>query len=172
MSNKRLLAFVLFLALVSLDQVRAGGLEGGQKFSKSIGNAEVTVVVRTREGGICLNPKGWVWGSNQECPQKVIATLAVKVDKKTIFVPVSAYGDLADLRSIAIKPTRNGFEVDIIGGDAGTSYDAILQFDRGSTAGLTVLRTRIVRSGEFPDDAWEETRYHFREPSEVETPIR
>ena len=172
MSNKRLLILVLLLALASLDQVRAGGLEGEQKFSKRIGKNEVTVVARTRDGGRCSNPKDWVWGADQECPRKVIAALTVKMDKKAIFVPVSAYGDLANLGSIAVKPTRDGFEVDIGGGDAATSYSATLQFQRGSTAESTVLRTRTVRSGEFPDEDWEETRYHFSEPSEVEAPIR
>ena len=170
MSSRRLLALVLLLMSVPQVQVRAGELEGEQKLSKRVGDTVVTVVARIRAGGSCSNPKDWVWGSDRECPRKVIAALTVKIDKKAIFVPVSAYADLANLRSIAVKPTRDGFEVDIGGGDAATSYSATLHFKRDLTPEPAALSTRTVRSGEFPDDAWEETRYHFSEP--VEAPIQ
>ena len=172
MSSRRLLALVLLLVSVPQARVRAGELEGEQKLSKRIGDVVVTVVARMRDGGRCLNPEGWGWGSDQKCPRKVIAALTVKMDKKAIFVPVSAYGDLANPGLIAVKPTRVGFEVSIRGGDAATAYSATLQFERDSTAEPAVLRVRTVRSGEFQDEAWEETRYHFNNLSEVEPPIR
>ena len=169
---------MLVLLVVSVPQVHVragelrGELEGEQRLTKRVGDAVVSVIARIRDGRHCSNPEGWMWGSEQECPRKMISTLTVKMDKKVIFVPVSAYGDLANVRSISIKPIRGGFEVDFAGGDAATSYHSALQFERGSTPELTVLRTRIVRSGEFPDEAWEETRYHFNTSAEVEPPIR
>jgi len=176
MSSRRLLALVLLLVSVPQAHVRAGELggelEGEQRLSKRVGDAAVSVIALIRDGRHCLNPEGWMWGSEQECPRKVIAALTVKMDKKAIFVPFSAYGDLANVRSIAIKPTQDGFEVDFAGGDAATSYHSTLQFERGSTPEPAVIRARTVRSGEFQAETWEETRYHFSKSAEVEPPIR
>jgi hypothetical protein len=47
------------------------------------------------------------------------------------------------------------FQLEIHGGDAGTSYNVILKFDKGH------LSEKIVRHGEFPDEAWELTKYGF-----------
>jgi hypothetical protein len=176
MSNRRLLILVLLVVLVSQVRVGAGELggelEGEQRLSKRVGDAVVSVIARIRDGRHCSNADGWMWGSEQECPRKMIATLTVTMNKKVIFVPASAYGDLGNVRSITIKPTRNGFDVGFAGGDAATSYRSTLRFERGATVDSTVLRSRIVRSGEFPDKAWEETRYHFNMSDEVEPPIR
>jgi hypothetical protein len=167
-----LVALALLFLLFPGADVRAREREGEQRFEKRIGDAVVTVVAYIREGRHCLNPEDWVWGSDQECPRTVIAALTVGLGEQVIFVPVSAYGDLANLRSIAAHETADGFEVHFSGGDAASAYNATLDFQRDAGVGFPVLRARKVRSGEFPTEAWEETRYRFRSPTDVEAPIQ
>ena len=113
------------------------------------------------EGG-CSSAASWIWGSEQECPKWSIRRLEVKAKEK-VFIPISAFADLANVTSLKTEPFGSGFRVRIMGGDAATAYEAVLEFDGPRKADdQPVLRKRTVRSGEFPDQVWEETTYSFR----------
>lgn len=100
-----------------------------------------------------------LWGGceeNASLPRKTINAIVVMKNKQQIFIPFSAYADLGDPGSIELKKvSAQEFQLTIIGGDAGSSYKATLVFKDNE------IFSRKVVSGEFPEDAWEETRYKF-----------
>ncbi|MEA3197013.1 MAG: hypothetical protein QOF32_1065, partial [Gammaproteobacteria bacterium] len=63
----------------------------------------------------------------------------------TIFVPLSAYSDLGDVKSASLDPTTHGFTLNLHGGNTATSYDATLIFDQER------LMSRTVTLREFPE---------------------
>jgi hypothetical protein len=100
----------------------------------------------------CAN---WRWGAEGNCPITAIAGLEVLFGGEKIFVPRSAFSDLGSPRTISVASTRMGFELTLVGGDAGASYTAKWKFtDRR-------LKSRLVEGSAFPDSAWEKTRFSF-----------
>lgn len=104
--------------------------------------------------------KGYRWGGEDvEPPTILLSQLTVAVKGQDVFVPLSAFADLGNPRSVEVKATRRGFDVVILGGDASAAYRAHLTFE-----GRKLVRRR-VQHAEFPKDAWEETRYKFNQMS-------
>lgn len=105
----------------------------------------------------CLNASSWRWGSEQSCPNRLIASLEVEFQKQPVFIPYSAFADLGNPSSISIERRAKGktYFIKIKGGESATSYSAVLKFKAG------LLIEKIVRHGEFPDNAWEKTSYKF-----------
>jgi len=100
---------------------------------------------------------GWRWGAEGVCPTMQISEITIDVDGKEIFIPRSAYSDLAAPTKIKLLPgNRNrGFDLIISGGDAALAFQAILSFS------FNRILQRKVFSMEFKDKAWEQTRYSF-----------
>ncbi len=97
-----------------------------------------------------------MWGGDVgEPPETVLTLIQVSQNKKPVFVRLSAYGDLGDVKFASLEPTKEGFALHLHGGNTATSYDATFSFSHG------YLNTRTVRGREFPDEAWEKTRYSF-----------
>lgn len=100
-----------------------------------------------------------MWGGDEEnlsLPKKIIHSVTVFKNKQKIFIPLSAYSDLGDPNYIELKSlSGKKFQLIITGSDAAGSYKAILEFENNE------IWKRKVVSGEFPDDAWEETKYKF-----------
>jgi hypothetical protein len=97
-----------------------------------------------------------LWGGDVgEPPQTVLTLIQVSQDKKPVFVRLSAYSDLGDVKFASLEPTKEGFALHLHGGNTAASYDATFSFSHG------YLSTRTVRGREFPDEAWEKTRYSF-----------
>lgn len=100
-----------------------------------------------------------MWGGEEEnlsFPKKIIRAITIVKNKEKIFVPLSAYADLGDPNSIELKLlTAKKFQLIITGSDAAGSYKAILEFRKNE-----ILKRKVI-SSEFPDDAWEETKYKF-----------
>lgn len=100
--------------------------------------------------------KGYRWGGEDiEPPQSLVSQLTVAAHGGDVFVPLSAFADLGSPRTVEVRPTRKGFDVIVTGGDASAAYRAHLVFEGG------VLTRRKVQHGEFPSEAWEDTRYKF-----------
>lgn len=135
----------------------------------TIRGSKISVVATTGSGGKCANASDWQWGADG-CPTTILYSLTVRRADQRLWVPVSAYLDLAEVTKLQIAPVGSGFEVKLFGGDAGTSYSAVLVFD--TIQDVTLLRRRVVRSGEFPAEAWEETTYSFNLGKEEEPPIK
>jgi hypothetical protein len=123
--------------------------EGGVRLLVNVG--------QSRADEECRSANSWRWGVEQACPAKIISSITLEFRGKQVFVPYSAFSDLGNPASISVEldPTGNKYSIKILGGDAATSYVALLKFKSD------VLLEKIVRHGEFPDGAWEKTVYKF-----------
>lgn len=97
----------------------------------------------------------WRWGAEALCPKLAIAALQVSIDNESLFIPRSAFIDLGSPNLVTVEVRKSGFDVIVRGGDAATSYTATLRFRNSE------IESRRVESGEFPDSAWEHTRFSF-----------
>lgn len=122
------------------------------------GDISVVITLTTNNPSKCPNASSWLWGSEMECPKVRIQTLVAKHNNELIFIPLSSYSDLGNITSARITVDVNKeFELHLKGGDAANSYIAIIKFNNEN------VTNRTVRSGEFPDDVWETTKYRFNE---------
>lgn len=105
----------------------------------------------------CVAPESWRWGAEGACPSYSSESLTVIVGVQQIYIPLSAFIDLGDPRSIQLEPRKKKgrFAITIRGGDAATSYTATLELDKNQ------VLERVVRHGEFPSQSWEKTTYKF-----------
>lgn len=102
--------------------------------------------------------RGYRWGGEDiEPPSTLLSQLTATVRGQDAFIPLSAFADLGNPRIVELRATRQGFDLIILGGDASASYRAVLVFE-GNT-----LTRRKVQHAEFPNEAWEETRYKFNQ---------
>jgi hypothetical protein len=99
------------------------------------------------------------WGADDKLDTtwRLITSLEIWHGKARIDVPRSAFADLANGNSIEVRNDVHGCVITMMGGDAGCAWKADIW------ANAKRVTRRTVRSGEFPDNAWEETRYveHF-----------
>jgi hypothetical protein len=97
-----------------------------------------------------------LWGGDvDELPTCVLSSMVVHERDESIFVPLSAYGDLGDVKLGSVEGTIGGFVIILHGGGTATGYDARLIFSRG------YLVSRTVKSREFPKERNEMTTYSF-----------
>jgi hypothetical protein len=99
---------------------------------------------------------GMLWGGDDiELPKTVLTSIEVNVGKKLVFIPLSAFCDLGEVKSASLETTLKGFNLRLYGGNTSASYDAILTFKRDH-----LLRKKVMLR-EFPDQRWEKTDYSF-----------
>lgn len=98
-----------------------------------------------------------LWGGDVgELPEDVVSSIQVQAASVgEIFVPLSAYADLGDVKFASLNPIANGFILGLHGGETATSYDAKLVFKNG------FLVSRIITLRENPQESREETTYSF-----------
>lgn len=112
----------------------------------------VTVDVGAPYGAEC---ESWGWGAEKRCPQTAIRSISLTVNGEPVFIRSSSFSDLGSPKKLSLTEDKNKYYLTVRGGDAAGSYAAVLRFSR------TGLEYRKVVSGEFPDDAWEETFYGY-----------
>jgi hypothetical protein len=101
-------------------------------------------------------PHAFIWGGDElDMPKTVITALDILSGTEKIYVPLSAYSDLGDPNQVSLERTQKGFQIIIQGGEAASSYKAVLVFNHEN------IKRRKVIHGEFPDEVWEETTYSF-----------
>lgn len=122
-------------------------LKGGKKFF---------IVVFSSKPNLSAYGSPSLWGAEQGRPASVIVKLDVRIDKQKIYIPFSAFADLANPTNIALAQSGNDVVLLVNGGDGADAYTAELVFQQGR-----YLKRRRVVNGSFPDKAWEETRYSF-----------
>lgn len=121
-----------------------------------VDGGDLKVTVKTSKTAGSFFKEGFRWGGEDSLvPPTLVTSIVVQNGADRLFIPLSAYSDLGDPRKIYLKPSTTGFELVIAGGDAGVAYNAVLVFEKGW------LTRRRVAHGEFPDEAWEETRYAY-----------
>lgn len=86
-------------------------------------------------------------------PIRVITSMRVHWGSQRIWVPRSAYCDLADVREVAIAPAEGGCVIQMSGGDAARSWGASIVI-RGDQ-----VTQREVHCGEFWQEIFERTEY-------------
>ena len=89
-----------------------------------------------------------------EYPCSVLDYLDIFVNEKRIFVPRSAYCDLADLNTGEVKIESKKGILTLTGGDASESYIVKIEFDQER------VNRRVTSSGMLPDEPSQETIYH------------
>lgn len=151
--------FVLFAAQFLLPAAIAAEVGAGSTVLSARTPDGLAIEVRIATSAPAANfpfRTKYIWGGGDvEPPSRVIESIDVVVAGEAVFVPLSAFADLGSPKRASISVSDGGFQLLIIGGDAGGSYDAMLAFD-----GPWLIRRR-VSSRTFPDEAWEETSYSF-----------
>lgn len=151
------------VAMLLLPAVALAGQEGRQ--IRGPGDTEVvlrqghaTLAKAQVETTVCTQNcggHGW-WGvGDDEVRELSIESITINDGDSQVYVPRSAFGDLANPARITLGIEDGVLMLAIRGGDASSSYRAVLSIEDGE------LTRRTVRSGEFPDDVWEETTYSW-----------
>lgn len=97
-----------------------------------------------------------LWGGDvDQLPQTFLSSIQIVHNKKAVFIPISAYGDLGDVKFASLEPTKDGFTLHLHGGNTATEYDVNMRFQHG------YLRSRSVALRELPEERWEKTSYSF-----------
>lgn len=99
--------------------------------------------------------KGYRWGAEIRRPATIVTVVEIRVGDREVFVPLSAYADLAEPRSISLQTVGKAATLSILGGDASVAYEAVLTFAE------SFVSKRRVHNRAFPDTAWEETKYSY-----------
>lgn len=152
---KKIIFFTLILIFLLTGQVMADDLLNKELYTEAEGvSVRITIL---HQSGSCLAASSWLWGAENECPKTFIGAIEVKVNDTPVFVSLSAFADLGNPRTVQIKQSKkkDRFSVVIIGGELVNSYTASLEFRNN------LLHERVVRSGEFPDEAYEKTFYKY-----------
>ena len=123
------------------------------------GKLTVQVRIRTHEMpiGEPYDPRPAVIESNctySKYPCSIVDRVDITVNGKPLFVPRSAFCDLADLNEAEVKADEEGSILKLGGGDASESYIAKIEFD------ATHVRRRTLSSATEPDQPLQETIYH------------
>ena len=152
-----LLSFELSHASTSQIPVAS---QGETIISATIGKMKVQVKIQTHEVqiGKSSDPKPPVYDSESCCtysryPCSIVDLIKITIDDRPLFVPRSAFCDLADLNWAEITTGQEGAVLQLSGGDAAESYKVKISFDS------TAVRRRTVSSAILPDQPTEETNY-------------
>lgn len=151
---------VALLLLGNLSPINAAMIDLRTTESATLADGPIKLIAkleRLKSPIDCPSASTWRWGSEQACPSRRIGLLEVSFQGRPVVIPYSAFADLGNPTSVSIERSAKGttYSIKIKGGDAATSYSAVLKLRSG------LLLEKIVRHGEFPDDAWEKTIYKF-----------
>jgi len=86
---------------------------------------------------------------------ELVAELNVQYGNQSVNVPPSVYRDLANIYKVDFETTTERISLLLSGGDASSSYIAVVQF-----VGSSII-ARKVSSRNFPDEAYESTAYSY-----------
>lgn len=156
----RAIFFLAVFLLAAFKAIAQSSVDINEGESSTLSGQDIKLEVhieRPSPTDSCQSKNSWRWGAEQSCPNRKIASVKLSFRGQPVFVPYSAFADLGNPTTIALR--RNGkslrYEISVHGGDAAISYECILRFTGG------VLQERHVKSTEFPDDSWEKTTYRF-----------
>ena len=112
----------------------------------------VTVTVVLQDTSVLWANRMWGGGEEDRLTRHV-GTIEVTRHGKQVWIPLSAYADLGQPRTLDFLSVTQGLGFVIRGGETGTGYEARFYLKKGA------LSRRRVELGELRDDVWEETRY-------------
>lgn len=158
MTFRRLLGYLLLLVCQFTSSAPAEELsfEGDEIAStvKLADGAEFSVKLERGPWNAGSYKIPQLWGAWGTTPKTVVVLLQASRSKTALYIPFSAYADLAEPRSAVLRTKGKNVELEIAGGTGGDSYRAILVFASGK-----FLSVRRVISSIMPNEAREETRY-------------
>jgi hypothetical protein len=127
--------------------------------SSRFGTASVQVKIRTHEmqNGTSDKP---VRPPDSACtmsriPCSVVDGVEIRVAGESVFVPRSAFADMADVNDAKLTVEKGDYTLLLTGGDASESYIVKILFNRQR------VTYRSLTSGEFPEHPLQETVYHL-----------
>lgn len=159
----RLQWIVLLLACLGLmsaypaDTLHSIKAEGRTEISltPSSGKAIHVTVLQTTIGNSFPYKNALLWGGDVDVmPKSVLSSIEIQEGQDPIFIPLSAYGDLGDVKTASVSSSTHGFTLILHGGSTATAYDAALSFEGGH------LASRAVILREFPERR-EKASYSF-----------
>jgi hypothetical protein len=152
----------LYIAL-AIGVVHAASVEvasqGETLVDASAGKSMVRVKLKTHEMqiGKPSDPRPAAIESNctySKYPCSIVDQLDITVNGAPLFIPRSAFADLADLNKAKVKAVRKRWVLMLYGGDASESYIVKIDFDSKQ------VKRRTLSSGMSPDQVLQETIYH------------
>lgn len=158
-----LISFISLLTIVffigsPFQTESAQFINGDAQVEGYINNDLIKIVVSTTKySSNYPYQTGLRWGviDEDEKSFSVISNIKILIRNRKLFVPLSAYNDLANPYEILLRTNQNSFTLIIDGGDAGSSYFAELYFVNSQ------IKHRKVYHKGFPDELWEKTEYSF-----------
>lgn len=121
--------------------------------SKTFKHRGMSIEVRIAKADISNKPWQGFWGAAERRGSTLVSSIDISYQQTKISAPRSAFADLANAHTFASMPNGKQLIVTIEGGDAADGYKAALYFESGD------IIKRVVKSGEFPRNRWEETKY-------------
>jgi hypothetical protein len=152
------ISLCLAMGVVAADALQAVQSEGNTTVALKLSSGgEVRVTLKQEKAGDSYPYKdALLWGGDVgEPPRFLLTSIRILNGSDTIFLPLSAYGDLGDVKLASVDRTTHGFTLSLHGGEASAAYDATLSFSQG------YLVSRIVALREFPDQRRERASYSF-----------
>ena len=95
-----------------------------------------------------------LWGASTRKPRMVLSAFKATVAGEDLYIPFSAYADLAEPDSASIQRRGSDLVVMITGGVGADAYRSEVKFKNGQ-----VVVSKSTRSVAMPKDVWEEIRY-------------
>jgi hypothetical protein len=133
--------------------------QGETVVAASAGKLAVQVRIKTHEVSIGKpsDPRPAIIDSSctySRYPCSIVDRLAILVNGTQLFVPRSAFCDLADVNKAKIEVGEKGAILRLEGGDGAEAFIVKVEFDK------TRVRRRTIAAGESADQLLQETNYH------------
>ena len=133
--------------------------QGETVVAASAGKLAVQVRIKTHEVSIGKpsDPRPALIDSNctySRYPCSIVDRLDILVNGARLFVPRSAFCDLADVNKAEVKVGEKGAFLRLEGGDGAEAFIVKVEFDK------TRVKRRTVAAGESADQLLQETNYH------------
>jgi len=150
----------LLLAPSMAEAKRLGvASQGVTTLTDSSARARVKVEIKTHEIDIGKPSDNYPKSKESSCtyskyPCSLVENIKVFVGGNQVFVPRSAFADLADLNAAEVGLRTNGWVLALFGGDASEAYVARIYFNAKE------VKRRVLVSALSPNIPLEETTYH------------
>ncbi len=153
----RCVAVALFIGCVGVGVPEVGAQRLARTDTIGISGRNVVVRVEVSAEGCDCGLRVGLWGRGIT-PARGVCDIGVTVDGREVMLPVSAFADLSDVRSISVRGSKRDVVVEMEGGETGEGYSVLYT--------ISARRSRLVRrrvwSRELPE-AGQVTVYSYSE---------
>jgi|WetSurMetagenome_2_1015567.scaffolds.fasta_scaffold10019_2 hypothetical protein len=168
MSRIVLLVFILGVCMASGPSFAAElapiGRQGMTNLETGAGPSRVRVRISTYEAGANEAAARRLRNATGIKRVSLVQELEIRVGARAVFVPVSVFSDLTELREGALRADDKAWVLTLAGGDASESYTVTIEFDRKA------VQRRVLTSALAPQEPTQDTRYRLVVPQWEESP--